>query len=149
MKLKNFNIRIKANKKGASECGNRARRVSPVDSGLLFGHQGLQVCELEETLVEVVQVEYAHQQEGSRDEYPGEQHGQAKLLQPEVVQAVNMENKRESEVKWEVRGAEGMMGKTRAPCVETSASTCQLTSLCPCVLRWTRNASSSQTGRCR
>lgn len=81
---------------------NGAGRVSPVDSALLFGHQGLQVCELEEAFVEVMQVEYAHQEEGSGDEYPGEKHGQAKLLQPEVVQAVNMEDKTESEVKQEV-----------------------------------------------
>lgn len=85
--------------------------------------------------MEVMQVEYAHQEEGSGDEYPGEKHGQAKLLQPKVVQAVNMENKTESEVKQEVLGAETW--------------TCQLTSLCPCVLRWTRRALSSQTGRCR
>lgn len=51
--------------------------------------------------MEVMQVEYAHQEEGSGDEYPGEKHGQAKLLQPQVVQAVNVEDKTESEVKQE------------------------------------------------
>lgn len=77
--------------------GNGTGLVSPVDSGLLFGHQGLEVCELEEALVEVMQVEDAHEQEGSRDEDPGEQHGQAKLLQPEVVQAVGAGKKNQRE----------------------------------------------------
>lgn len=46
--------------------------ASPVDSALLFGHQGLEVSELEEVLVEVMKVENAHQQEGSGNENPGE-----------------------------------------------------------------------------
>lgn len=73
--------------------GRSRGAASPVDSALLFGHQSLEVSELEEALVEVMQVENAHQQEGSGNENPGEQHGQAELLQPEVIQSVNMKNK--------------------------------------------------------
>lgn len=62
-------------------------RVSPVDRALLFGDHGLEIGELEEAVVEVVQVQDAHQQEGGGDEDPGEQHGQAKGLQAQVVQA--------------------------------------------------------------
>lgn len=64
--------------------------ASPVDSALLFGHQGLEVGKLEEALVEVMQVENTHQQEGSGNENPGEQHSQAKRLQPEVIQSINV-----------------------------------------------------------
>ena len=66
-------------------------RVSPVDRALLFGHYGLEVGELEEALVEVVQVENAHQQEGSRNENPCEQHGDIKPRQAQVVQAAQRE----------------------------------------------------------
>lgn len=62
-------------------------RVPPVDRALLFGDHGLKIGELEEAVVEVVQVQDAHQQEGGGDEDPGEQHGQAKGLQAQVVQA--------------------------------------------------------------
>lgn len=40
--------------------------------------------------MEVVEVEDAHQQEGGGNEDPGEEHGQAEGLQPEVVQAVHI-----------------------------------------------------------
>lgn len=65
--------------------------VSPVDRALLFGHDGLQVGELEEVVVEVVQMEDARQQEGSGDENPGEQLGHRELLQAQVLQAAQME----------------------------------------------------------
>lgn len=61
--------------------------VSPVDCALLFGHYSLEVGELEEAVVEVVQVENTHQQEGSRNANPGEQLSQFKLLQAHVRQA--------------------------------------------------------------
>lgn len=67
--------------------GTQTEHVSPVDSALLFGHHSLEVGELEEADVEVVQVENTRQQEGSGDENPGEQHGDTKLLQAQVVQA--------------------------------------------------------------
>lgn len=62
-------------------------QASPVDRALLFGHHSLEVRELEEAVVEVVQVENTHQQEGSRDENPGEQLGHRELLQAQVLQA--------------------------------------------------------------
>lgn len=62
-------------------------KVSPIDSALLFGHHSLEVCELKEAVMEVVEVQNAHQQEGSGNENPGEKHGKAKLLQAEVIQA--------------------------------------------------------------
>lgn len=40
--------------------------------------------------MEVVQVKDTHQQEGGGDEDPGEQHGQAKGLQAQVVQSVQV-----------------------------------------------------------
>lgn len=52
----------------------------PVDSALLFSHHSLEVGEREEAVVEVVQVENTHQQEGRGNENPGEQHGKAELL---------------------------------------------------------------------
>lgn len=62
-------------------------RVSPVDRALLFGYDGLQVGELEEAVVEVVQMENTHEQEGSWDENPGEEFGHGELLKPEVLKA--------------------------------------------------------------
>lgn len=59
-------------KKPQNFTGASSGHASPVDSALLFGHQALEVSELEEALVEVMQVENAHQQEGSRNENPGE-----------------------------------------------------------------------------
>lgn len=53
---------------------------SPVDSALLFSHHSLEVGEREEAVVEVVQVENTHQQEGRGNENPGEQHGEAERL---------------------------------------------------------------------
>lgn len=49
--------------------------ASPVDGAFFFGYHGLQVGELQEGFVEIVQVEDTHQQEGSGNKDPGEQHG--------------------------------------------------------------------------
>ncbi len=76
--------------------------VSPVDSALLFGHYSLEVSELEETVVEVVQVENTHQQEESGNENPGEEHGDIKPLQAEVTQAV-----------WKMRGSRSFFSSTQ------------------------------------
>lgn len=61
--------------------------LSPVNSALLFGYHGLEVGELKEAVVEVVQVENTHQQEGRGYENPGEKQGKTELLQAEVVEA--------------------------------------------------------------
>lgn len=45
--------------------------------------------------MEVVEVEDAHQQEGGGDEDPGEEHGQAEGLQPEVVQSVHIKQNKQ------------------------------------------------------
>ena len=63
----------------------KSRGVSPVDSALLFGHYSLEVSELEKAVVEVVQMENTHKQEGSGNENPGEQLGDRKLLQAQVL----------------------------------------------------------------
>ena len=41
---------------------------SPIDSAVLLAGDGLQVSELQESVVEVVQVQDADQEEGGRDE---------------------------------------------------------------------------------
>lgn len=63
--------------------------VSPVDSALLFGHHGLEVSELEKAVMEVVQMENTHKQEGSGNENPGEQLGNRKPLQSQVLQTAD------------------------------------------------------------
>lgn len=72
----------------------QTERVSPVDSALLFGHYSLEVSELQEAVMEVVHVENTHQQEGCGNENPGEQHGDSKLLQAQILQAAQVENER-------------------------------------------------------
>lgn len=66
-------------------------RVSPVYRALLFGYYSLEVGELEEVVVEVVEVENTHKEEGSGDENPGEQHGDGETLQAQVLQAAQTE----------------------------------------------------------
>lgn len=65
----------------------QATRASPVDRALLFSHDSLEVGELQEAVVEVVQVENAHKQEGSGNANPREQHAQRELLYAQVLQA--------------------------------------------------------------
>ena len=68
---------------------------TPVDGAFLLGHQGLQVCELEEAVVEVVQVEDADQQEGGRDEDATEELGHREGLQAQILEPGGRETQRE------------------------------------------------------
>ena len=61
---------------------------SPIDSAVLLAGDGLQVGELQESVVEVVQVQDADQEEGGGDEDAREQLGHRELLQAKVLQPV-------------------------------------------------------------
>ena len=61
---------------------------SPIDSAVLLAGDGLQVGELQESVVEVVQVQNADQEEGGGDEDAREQLGHRELLQAKVLQPV-------------------------------------------------------------
>ena len=62
--------------------------VSPIDGAVLLAGDGLQVSELQESVMEVVQVQDADQEEGGRDEDAREQLGHRELLQAKVLQPV-------------------------------------------------------------
>ena len=58
---------------------------SPIDSAVLLAGDGLQVSELQESVVEVVQVQDADQEEGRGDENAREQLNHPDLLQAKVL----------------------------------------------------------------
>ena len=65
----------------------RKGHFSPVDNALIFGHHSLEIGELEKAVMEIVQVEDTHKQEGWGNENPGKKHCKTELLQAEVNQA--------------------------------------------------------------
>lgn len=62
-------------------------RLSPVNSALLLGHHSLQVSELQEAIMEVVEVQDAHQEEAGGDEDPREELSHGEPLQAEALQS--------------------------------------------------------------
>lgn len=61
---------------------------SPVDSGVFLAGNRLEVCEFQEPVMEVVEVEDAHEQKGSGDKNACEQLRYSELLQAEILKPV-------------------------------------------------------------